>query len=155
MGVMQLSVPNKKVYDPIRKKWMIASPEEKVRQKILDLLINQLGYPSHGIAIEKNLSELPHLQEKKVPIRRLDILCYEGKTFAPLLLIECKAIPLQEKMLTQIMGYNAFIKAPLICLANEQTFLLGWENPKARMTFDRLPPYKKLCDEISRLSKLP
>ena len=126
---------------------MIATPEELVRQKILMLLTGKLGYPSHTIAIEKKLSELPHLQEKEVPIRRLDILCYESETLRPLLLIECKGIPLQEKMLSQVMGYNAFIKAPLICLANDKEFLLGWEDPKQAMSLDQLPSYKKLCDE--------
>lgn len=150
---MASSPQNKKVYDPIRKKWVIATPEELVRQKILNLLTSELGYPSHAIVVEKKLSELPHLQEEEVPVRRLDILCYETRAFRPLLLIECKGIPLQEKMLAQVMGYNAFIKAPLICLANDGEFLLGWEDPKRVMTLDRLPSYRKLCNETSGMGE--
>lgn len=144
---MESSHLSKKVYDSIRNKWLIATPEELVRQKILNLLTGELGYPPHAIAIEKRLSELPHLLERDVPDRRLDILCYESETLRPLLLIECKGIRLQEKMLTQVMGYNAFIQAPLICLANDGEFLLGWEDPKRVMSLDQLPSYKKLCDE--------
>ena len=153
MAAMVSSPQNKKVYDPIRKKWVIATPEELVRQKILNLLMHELGYPPHSIAIEKKLSELPHLQQEEVPVRRLDILCYETETLRPLLLIECKVVPLQEKMLAQVMGYNAFIKAPLICLANDGEFLLGWEDPKRAMSLNRLPNYKELCDEISGMGE--
>jgi hypothetical protein len=157
MAAMVSSTQNKKVYDPIRKKWVIATPEELARQKILYLLTHELGYPPHAIAIEKKLSELPHLQQIEVPTRRIDILCYETGILRPLLLIECKGMPLQQKMLAQLMGYNAFIKAPLICLANDGEFLLGWEDPKRAMPLDRLPNYKKLCDEISRMdeTKIP
>ncbi|MDJ0652149.1 MAG: type I restriction enzyme HsdR N-terminal domain-containing protein [Simkaniaceae bacterium] len=154
---MVSSTQNKKIYDPIRKKWVMAIPEELVRQKILHLLTHELGYPPQAIAIEKKLSELPHLQQIEVPIRRLDILCCETKTLCPLLLIECKRTPLQQKMFAQLMGYNAFIKAPLICLANDREFLLGWEGPKRAMSLDRLPNYKELCDETSRMgeTKIP
>lgn len=151
---MQSSPLSKKVYDPIRKKWFAATPEEIVRQKILALLTGELGYPPHAIVIERELSGLPHLQESKVPHRRLDILCYELETLRPLLLIECKGVPLQEKMLTQLMGYNAFINAPLICLANDGEFLLGWEDPKKAVSLDRLPSYNKLCNE-TKSAKIP
>ncbi len=142
---MVLSPHTKEVYDSIRKKWLTATPEELVRQKILFLLVDKLGYPPHAIAIEKKLSELPHFQEVDVPSRRLDILCYESETLRPLLLIECKGISLQEKMLSQVMGYNAFIGAPLICLANDEEFLLGWKDPKQTVCLDRLPSYKEIC----------
>lgn len=144
---MGSSLQNKKVYDSVRKKWLIATPEELVRQKILLYLIEELGYPAHAIAIEKKLSELPHLQDQKVPDRRLDILCYESGSYRPLLLIECKGVSLQEKMLSQVMGYNAFIGAPLICLANEGEFLLGWVDETRPLPFERLPTYQTLCDE--------
>lgn len=148
MAAMVSSPQNKRLYDPIRKKWVGATPEEFVRQKVLDFLTGALGYPSHGIVVEKNLSELPHLQGEEVPLRRMDILCYETKSIRPLLLIECKKDPLQDKMLAQVMGYNAFVKAPLVCLANDKEFLLGWEDPKRAMVFDQLPSYGKLCNEV-------
>ncbi len=149
MAAMVSSPQSREVYDSIRKRWVSATPEELVRQKLLSLLVDKLGYPPHAIAIEKKLSELPHLKEIEVPSRRVDILCYESETLRPLLLIECKGVPLQEKMLSQVMGYNAFIGAPLICLANDGQFLLGWEDPKQAITLDRLPSYEKLRDETN------
>lgn len=124
------------VFDPIRKKWVEATPEEIVRQKILNHLIG-LGYPPHTIVVEKGLPE-------GAPRRRLDILCLESKTLRPLLLIECKSIPLQEKMLAQIAGYNSFVGAPLICLANEGEFMLQWE--KDERVVEHLPTYQELVE---------
>ncbi len=144
MAVMVLSPLRRQIYDPIRKKWVDALPEEVVRQKILSHLVNQLGYPPHAVVIEKKLSELPQMLEGKIPNRRIDILCLESETFRPLLLIECKAVPLQEKMFAQALGYNAYIKAPLICLANDEGFLLRWENGSSIKERNQLPNYESL-----------
>jgi hypothetical protein len=144
MAVMVLSPQRRQIYDSIRKKWVDALPEEVVRQKILSHLVNQLGYPTHAIVVERKLSELPQVSEKKVPSRRIDILCLESETLHPLLLIECKAVALQEKMFAQALGYNAYIKAPLICLANDEGFLLRWENDSSIKERNQLPTYESL-----------
>ena len=39
----------------IRKKWLVLTPEEKVRQFILHRLINEHGYPQKYISVEKTL----------------------------------------------------------------------------------------------------
>lgn len=155
---MGSSLPNKKVYDPIRKKWCVATPEECVRQKILIYLIEFLGYPPHAMSIEKKLSELPMVQGEKIPERRVDILCCESTSCRPLLLIECKGVPLSKKMLAQVSGYNAFIGAPLICLANDQELILGWGGDIRETPFKILPTYQALCDATrlsSRFRKKP
>ena len=144
MAVMVSSLHRRQIYDPIRKKWVDALPEEIVRQKILSHLLNQLGYPPSAIVIEKKLSELPQVLEENVPSRRIDILCLESETLRPLLLIECKAVPLQEKMFAQALGYNAYIKAPLICLANDEGFQLRWENDSSIKERNQLPTYESL-----------
>ena len=141
---MVLSPPNRQIYDGIRKEWVDALPEEIVRQKLLSHLVVDLGYPPHAIAVEKSLSELPGLKGKKVPNRRIDLLCFDSETLHPLLLIECKAVPLKEKMFAQVLGYNAFIEAPLICLANEEGFLLRWEKDLSLNSRNQLPTYEQL-----------
>ena len=144
MAVMESSPQRRQIYDPIRKKWIDALPEEMVRQKILIYLVHQLGYPPHAVVIEKKLSGLPQTLGEKIPSRRIDILCLESETFRPLLLIECKAIPLQEKMFAQVLGYNAYIQAPLICLANDEGFLLRWEDGLSIKERNQLPTYESL-----------
>ena len=150
--------PNKQVYDAIRKQWIEATPEEVVRQKLLHYMIHELGYPKHLIAVEKQLSELPQLkdQKKTLPLRRLDILCFDKKSLSPLLLIECKSIPIQEKMLAQLLGYNAFVRAPFICLANDKQIVFGWmDEEKGEYRYHHtLPPFEKLiCPQAKSLNK--
>ena len=82
-----------------------------------------------------------------MPLRRLDILCYQTETVRPLLLIECKGTLVQEGMFSQIMGYNALIQAPLVCLVGQTEWIFQWNDPKRSVTFKGLPTYQTLCDE--------
>lgn len=120
---------------------MEALPEERVRQGILTHLLNVLGYPLEGIAVERQLSELPYLRRPHPPNRRIDILCFDVKTLSPLLLIECKGVALKERMTLQLMGYNEYIGAELICLANEREYLLKrWDGSP----LTAIPSYESL-----------
>ena len=146
MEAMGLSPQNKEIYDPVREKWVDALPEEIVRQRMIRFLVTELGYPAHAILIEKSLSERPCLSrcQGRLPQRRIDILCHEAKTFRPLLLIECKATQIESKMFAQLLGYNAFIKAPLICLASPSAFSLRWEIKRDDLQPHEMPSYEEL-----------
>ena len=56
----------KKVRCAVRKALVAAHPEELVRQELLCRMIGQLGYPSHLLVVEKELSLLPHLALQRV-----------------------------------------------------------------------------------------
>ena len=43
------------VFDPIRKKYIILSPEEWVRQNFIQFLINEKGYPQSLISVERGI----------------------------------------------------------------------------------------------------
>jgi len=143
-----------KLFCPFRNESVVAQPEEIVRQRLLSLMTQQLGYPKSYIVIEKALDQLPHLQHQniQIPDRRVDILCYtknkneEGLT--PLLLIECKAIPLQPKALQQVSGYNHFVGAPFVSVANADKLFTGWINAETQkfQFIDFLPYYKDLVE---------
>ena len=141
MEVMVLFPQNKKVYDFIRRKWVEATPEEMVRQKLLFFMVEDLGYPKQSLTVEKKLSEV--VQNVCVPNRRLDILCFSIKTMQPLLLVECKATPIRDRMFVQLMGYNTYIDAPLICLANYESIFVMW---KQGMIQRGIPTYSELVD---------
>jgi hypothetical protein len=151
MEVMESSLQNKRreLFDPIRKKWFLATPEEIVRQKLLCHLIDRCHFPLEVIAVEKKLSELPHLSNIKgrIPERRIDVLCFAPQLAFPLLLIECKGVPLQEKMLAQVWGYNAFIRAPFIALINETTI---WLESEKRERKGFIPSYQELIQVCKR-----
>ena len=114
--------------DKVRGVAIRATPEEKIRQKVLKILIEELFFPKEYIVVEKALSELPHLKEKRVPKRRLDILCYFSvqDQLRPLLLIECKKGGLRNQALTQVSGYNYWVGAPFVAVANQECILLKY-----------------------------
>jgi hypothetical protein len=130
---MESSKLNSRLFDPIRKKWVESEPEEIIRQKLIQTMLGELGYPHSLISVEKELSLLPHLQlesKEGIPKRRADIIVFAKgihPDFAlfPLLMVECKAVPLTPKFASQVVGYNTVVQAPFLTLANGMQVLTG------------------------------
>ncbi len=130
---------------------MSNKPEERIRQAWIQKMVRDLGYPRHMIAVEKELSTLPHLMGQRVPKRRADIIVFAKDIhpdFAlfPLLMIECKATKLLPHVASQVIGYNEFVKAPYIAIANETDLMLGhFDDAAGMICFERgLKNYQKL-----------
>lgn len=146
---------NRQVFCPIRKLWVKATPEEIVRQNLLQQMIEALDYPFSYIAVEKELSQMPHVSTKEIPLRRADILCY-GKdihphySLYPLLLVECKAVKLTPKFINQVTGYNHFIQAYFVAVANQHEVQTGWYDPsqKKYIFTPYLPSFKQLTQSF-------
>lgn len=120
--------PDTHVYCPVRREWVFATPEEVVRQKLIKEMVEQKGYPLSGLAVEKALSQMPHLQNTKgLPTRRADIVCFVKAAvgLVPLLLVECKAEPWTKKAENQILGYNYFLRARFVALADANKVKTG------------------------------
>lgn len=100
------------IFDIIRKKQVVLTPEEWVRQHIIHYFINQLNYPKSLIRIEGGL-KYNQLQ------KRSDVVVFdrEGK---PWLLMECKSPErkLSQNTIMQAAVYNNNIKAKYIALSN-------------------------------------
>lgn len=141
-----------RLFCSIRKKWVNSLPEEKVRQRLIYDMIHRLGYPPGLIVLEKKLSTLPHLSKTpSVPNRRADLIVFAknlhpADLLSPLLLVECKAIPLTPSVLRQIVGYNQFVGACFIGVVNASQFLLGWFEPSQKefSFLNELPSYESL-----------
>lgn len=146
-----------KLYCPIREQYVADLPEERVRQRLLACMLHQLGYPKALIAVEKALAQMPHLQLQagKMPDRRADILCFakgiQSHLF-PLLLVECKAIPLTPKVINQVVGYNHFVQARYLAIANQTEVRTGWFDVQtnAYKFGEGLPAYQTLNEATSR-----
>lgn len=149
-----------KVYCFLRNKWVVALPEEVIRQQLMNLMVNQLGYPKGSLSIETDLREVPHLKASALalPERRADLIAYAKGIHPqwdlyPLLLVECKAVALSKKSMIQLVGYNHVLKAAFIALTNGKEMQFGWsENGKYRF-IDQLPSYESLmgyADMIKR-----
>ena len=100
------------IFDGIRKKYIVLTPEEWVRQHFIQYLIHQKNYPKTLIRIEGGLV-YNQLQ------KRTDIVVFnrQGK---PWMIVECKSpdVSLSPATLTQASAYNASLKAEFITVTN-------------------------------------
>ena len=96
----------------VRKKWLVLTPEEWVRQHFLNYLFTEKKQSRARTAVEHGLD---YNGLKK----RIDILCFNalGK---PELMVECKApeIKLDQKVITQIAVYNSKFMVKQLCITN-------------------------------------
>lgn len=99
------------IFDAIRKKYLVLTPEEWVRQNFIQFLIHEKKYPSGLIQIEKGL-KLNELQ------KRADALVY--KDAKPIVLIEFKApnVEIKQEVFEQIARYNSHFKVPYLIVTN-------------------------------------
>ena len=99
------------VFDPFRKIWVVLTPEEWVRQNILQYLVQSCKYPSSLIAVEKSI-QLGELT------KRFDIVVY--KNDSPWMIIECKEakVKLDETTMLQIIQYQQVLTAQYLFISN-------------------------------------
>jgi hypothetical protein len=106
------------VWDPLRHKWVALTPEEEVRQRLIQLLLQEKHYPRSLLAAERSL-QYAQLQ------KRFDLLGFDRQA-RPLLLAECKApdVRLEEATLEQIALYNSRFGAPWLLVTNGKLMLV-------------------------------
>lgn len=99
------------MFDSIRKKWLVFSPEEWVRQNLIRFMVDFLNYPKEIIQIESGLK----VNQNQ---RRSDVLVF--KNSKAIVLIECKApnVSITENTLNQALNYNQVYKTKYIMLSN-------------------------------------
>lgn len=100
------------IFDAIRKKYLVLTPEEWVRQHVINLLVSHYGYSKSLLRLEGGLS-YNKLQ------KRTDIVVFdnEGK---PFLLVECKAadVPINRVVVEQASRYNLTMRCPFLVVTN-------------------------------------
>lgn len=113
------------IFDSIRKKWVLLTPEEWVRQNFIAYLVNEKKYPTTLFAVEKEIQ----LGELK---KRCDVVVYKNNF--PWMIVECKEmnVPINEKTLEQILNYNQVLHVPYLIITNGTStygfdcILKGW-----------------------------
>jgi hypothetical protein len=100
------------IFDEFRKRWVVLTPEEWVRQNFLQYLTQIKKYPASLIAIEKEIK----LGELK---KRFDIVVYDAET-KPWMIVECKEmnVALDKPVLEQVLRYNISLKVPYLVITN-------------------------------------
>ncbi len=100
------------VFDEIRKKFILLTPEEWVRQNVVQYLLNEKKYP-------KSLTNVEKVIKVNDLTKRYDIVVYNpnGSIF---LLVECKApnIKITQETFNQIARYNLVLKAEHLMVTN-------------------------------------
>ena len=100
------------IFDKLRKKYIVLTPEEWVRQHFVYFLIEEKKYPVTLIALEKQLT-INNLK------KRSDILIFNtnGK---PEIIVECKApsIKITQNTFDQIARYNLKLRANYLIVTN-------------------------------------
>ncbi len=100
------------VWCVFRKKKLLLTPEEWVRQHVLHFLVEQKSVPQSLIAAEYGI-------EVNKMVRRCDGIIF-NRNGAPLVLIECKApeVKLSEAVFHQIAQYNFKLQVQWLVMTN-------------------------------------
>jgi hypothetical protein len=100
------------IFDVVRKKFVILTPEEWVRQHVVHYLLHVKKYPASYINVEKVI-KINALN------KRYDVVVFnpDGSIF---LLVECKApnITISQQTFDQIARYNGVLNADFLMVTN-------------------------------------
>ena len=128
------------VLDRFRKKYVVFTPEEEVRQRFASYLIKEKGYPASLMMTEYSLK----LNEM---VRRCDILVHKpaGK---PSVLVECKApeVKIGNETFDQVARYNMAFRVRYLMVTNglkHYCCYVDFETRKVNFLAE-LPPYSEL-----------
>ena len=122
------------LFDDLRKKWVLLTPEEWVRQHLIRYLVRVMNYPASLIAVEKEI----RLGERK---KRFDILIYDH-SHQPWMMIECKSmeVALDETVLEQLLRYHISVPVRYLLISNG-TCTYAWKKEEGRLVaINDLPP---------------
>lgn len=121
------------IFDGIRKKWLLLTLEEWVRQNFVQYLIKEMKYPASFIAMEKEIK----LGDLK---KRFDILIYD-KDHNPWMMVECKSmeVRLDDAVLQQVLRYNISVPVSNIVITNGAECFAWQKNDSKLETLVALP----------------
>ena len=118
------------ILDLIRKKYVVLTPEEWVRQHFINYLIKELRYPKSLFRVESGL-KFNNMQ------KRSDIVVH-NRNGQPWMLVECKSpdIKLTQKAFNQIGVYNMTVGARYLAVTNGMVhFCCQAGTPEQKATF--------------------
>lgn len=131
-------MPTETLFDPLRRKEVAATPEERVRQWFIALLMQHSSVP-------------PHLMMSEAPLQfgakkwRADILVYD-RNGAPLAVVECKrpGVDIDKNVAGQAMRYNMVLNVHWIILTNgERTLVFKREGTQFKAC-GTIPVYEEM-----------
>lgn len=102
------------LFDPVRRKKVQATPEERIRQEFIRYLYEEKGHPYGLMEVEKGFQ----LHKR---FKRCDILTRDNE-LNPFMIVECKApaVPIDQGVFDQVARYNIAFKVPYLVVTNGQ-----------------------------------
>lgn len=128
------------IFDPVRRKYVALTPEEKVRQVLIHHLVVNCNMPMGLMAVE-------YLVKVNNMPKRCDIAVF-GKDGSPLIIVECKAesVKIDQSVLDQALRYFSGMPAKYIILSNsKQTFCFSITGQGVK-ALENIPDYNKIAD---------
>jgi hypothetical protein len=123
MNIQQLNLPtypfrtrttgqSTEIFDSIRKKFVVLTPEEWVRQHFIMFIRNKLNYPAGMISVERGF-------RINTRAKRTDVVVHDTGG-SPWMIIECKApeVKLTEEAFYQAAGYHIKLNALYLVVTN-------------------------------------
>lgn len=130
------------IWDPLRKRHVALTPEERVRQWCIALLHDCVGVPMHMMMSEAGF----RLGNKQF---RADVLVYDRKA-QPLMVAECKRpeVALSSEVLDQAIRYNMVLNVRYLMITNgTSTYVCARQKKNGSDGFvfiDKVPSYNEM-----------
>lgn len=127
---------NKEIFAPLKEKWLIATPEEQVRQRFICYLVNEYGYNLNQMEQELQVSNSKRGQGRA----RADIVIWKSEQEredrkTAFIVVECKAekVTIRKEDYFQGSNYATWARAKFFITTNEK------ETKFFKVLEDRLP----------------
>lgn len=127
------------IFDSIRKKFVVLTPEEWVRQNFIQYLKTEKKYPENLMAVEKQIM----VNQKQ---RRFDLLVYL-RNGQPHLIAEFKApgVKITQDAFDQVVRYNMSLRVERVVVSNGLQHF-ACQIDYANNTYSYLPEIPKFCE---------
>ena len=130
----------KLIFDNFRRRWIMLTPEEWVRQNFVRYLTEIKHFPASLVAIERSLRINQH-------DFRTDIVLF-SRSGAPIVVVECKApeVKISQQVFDQIARYNLEIRVNYLIVTNGLNhYCCRFDRDELTYTFlPEIPDYKEL-----------
>lgn len=126
------------IWDPLRKKEVALTPEERVRQWFIGVLSEKMDVPMHMMMSEAGFK----LGGKQF---RADIIVYD-RSACPLIVVECKRpeVELTQEVLDQAIRYNMVLDVKLMIITNGTKTVMCMRTDEGYRFISTVPKYLEL-----------
>ena len=126
------------IWDPLRKKEVALTPEEKVRQWFIGVMAETMRVPMHMMMSEAGF----RYGQKQY---RADIIAYD-RNLRPLIVVECKRpdVELTQDVLDQAVRYNMVLDVKVIVITNGLRTMICCKSDEGYRFTGNVPKYSDL-----------